>query len=442
MIRRVLVLLHRYLGLATAVFLALAGLTGAILAFHHEIDEWLNPQFYWVPARTAQTGAPLGLVELAARAQADHPQLEIIYIESEGEAEHPALAVGEPRPDPVTGAYPEVDYNWIYLDPTTGETLATRYWARFALTAEDIIPFIYEFHHTLTLPGIWGYFLMGVVAIAWTLDCFIALVLTFPRGQFFFTGPFFSKWKTAWQVKRGAGSYRTNLDLHRAGGLWLWLILLPVAVSSVAMNLPDRVFRPVVSLFSPVEQSVYYQRQSWTAEQIGLRGPDYAEILAKAEAAARDLDLEMPVYGLYYNTLYNYYAAGYGSHDGQPLGSPWFFFDGADGRLLRADTPGRGTVGEIFEQLQYPIHGGTIAGLPGRIVICVTGLVIFMLSVTGIVIWWKKRAARRRRGERAAEAGLSYEQAVARKCSMPLIPGGRLSDEKYDRSGRISSRRG
>lgn len=391
MIRGAFVRLHRWLGLATAIFLALAGLTGAVLAFHHEIDEWLNPEFY----TTRAEGEPLPLVELAARAQADHPQMHVIYIEADG-AEHPALAVGEPRPDPVTGIYPELDYNWVYLDPVTGETLATRYWARCCFSAEDFIPFIYEFHHTLTLPGTWGYLLMGVVAIAWTLDCFIALWLTFPRGR-----PFFAKWKSAWQVKRGGGAYRTNFDLHRAGGLWLWIILLPVAVSSIAMNLPDHVFRPVVSIFSPVEQSVYYKRGFWTADQIGETRQSYAQIFARGEAEAVAHDLDKPIYGLYLNTLYNYYAVGYGSHDGEVLGSPWFYFDGGDGRLLRADIPGRGTAGEIFEQLQFPIHGGRIAGLAGRIVICVTGIVIFMLSVTGIVIWWKKRGARRLRAGKA-----------------------------------------
>ena len=413
MFRSVLVLLHRYIGLATAIFLALAGLTGSVLAFHHEIDEWLNPEFYSVPAPEAR-GEPLGLVALAARAQADHPQMEIIYIEREpGQADHPVLAVGEPRPDPETGAYPELAYNWAYLDPMTGETLATRYWARCCFAAEDFIPFIYEFHHTLTLPGTWGYLLMGAVAIFWTLDCLIALVLTFPRGQSLHRRGFFAKWKTAWQVKRGGGSYRTNLDLHRAGGLWMWLILLPVAVSSIAMNLPDHVFRPVVSLFSPVEQSVYYQRGFMTPEQIGEKAQDYADILAKAQAAARDHGLDKPVYGLYYNTPFNYYAVGYGSHDGELLGSPWFYFDGGDGRLLRTDIPGRGTAGEIFEQLQYPIHGGTIAGLPGRIVICILGLGIFMLSVTGIVIWWKKRAARRVRATRAARPAAAAAERLA-----------------------------
>jgi uncharacterized iron-regulated membrane protein len=414
MIRGALVILHRYIGLATAVFLALAGLTGSILAFHHEIDEALNPEFYAVPERGAPgEAAPLPLVALGERAQADHPQMRIVYVESEGEAGHPALAVGEPLPDPATGALPALDYNWIYLDPVTGDTLATRYWARCCFSAEDFIPFIYEFHHTLTLPGTWGYLLMGVVAIAWTLDCFIALVLTFPRGRSFTVGPFLAKWKTAWQVKRGGGSYRTSFDLHRAGGLWLWLILLPVAVSSIAMNLPDHVFRPLVSLFSPVEQSVYYQRSFMPPESLGETRQDFAAIHARGVAEAAAVDLDKPIYALYLNTPYNYYAVGYGSHDGEPLGSPWFYFDGADGRLLRADIPGQGTAGEIFEQLQFPIHGGRIAGLAGRIVICVTGLVIFMLSVTGIVIWWKKRGARRLRAGKAAQAAPAAAESYA-----------------------------
>lgn len=400
MIRGALVILHRYLGLATAVFLALAGLTGSVLAFHHEIDEWLNPEFY----TTRSEGAALSPVELAARAQADHPQMRIIYIESEGDADHPALAVGEPYPAP-DGTLRELDYNFVYLDPVTGDTLATRYWARCCFAAEDFIPFIYEFHHTLTLPGVWGYLLMGIVAIAWTLDCFIALVLTFPRGQSFLVRAFFAKWKAAWQVKRGGGAYRTSFDLHRAGGLWLWLILLPVAVSSIAMNLPDHVFRPLVSLVSPVEQSVYYQRSLLPPDSFGETHLDFAAIHARGEAEAVAHNLDKPIYGLYLDTLYNYYAVGYGSHDGEPLGSPWFYFDGADGRLLRADIPGRGTAGEIFEQLQFPIHGGRIGGLAGRIVICAAGLVIFVLSVTGIVIWWKKRIARRRRAARTALPG-------------------------------------
>ena len=41
--RAFLVLLHRWFGLFIAVFLIIAGLTGALISWDHELDEWLNP---------------------------------------------------------------------------------------------------------------------------------------------------------------------------------------------------------------------------------------------------------------------------------------------------------------------------------------------------------------------------------------------------------------
>jgi len=40
------------------------------------------------------------------------------------------------------------------------------------------------------------------------------------------------------------------------------------------------------------------------------------------------------------------------------------------------------------------MHSGRILGLPGRILISAMGLVVAALSVTGVVIWWRKRRAR------------------------------------------------
>ncbi|SOD95953.1 PepSY-associated TM helix domain-containing protein [Caenispirillum bisanense] len=394
--RSVLVVLHRYVGLAMALFLAAAGLTGSILAFHHEIDEVLNPQFYEAPGQ----GTPLGLAALADRAAADHPSLSIIYVESEHEPGHAALAVGQPKPDPATGAIPEVAYDWVYLDPVTGDTLATRKWGECCLEAENLIPFVYEFHHTLMLPEVTGLVFMGVIAILWTLDCFTGVALTLPPGR-----PFFVRWKTAWRIKRGAGAYRLNVDLHRAASLWLWLLLLPIAVSSIAMNLPDQVFRPVVNLFSPVAPTVWHERGQQPPGSLGEVRLDYAEIEARAAEEASRRGLTHPVQAIFLARELNYYAAGIGDHHDLALGSPWLYFDGTDGRLIRADVPGEGTAGEVFMQLQTPIHGGRIAGLPGRIAVAVLGLVITGLSVTGVVIWWKKRRARVDRARRAAVRG-------------------------------------
>jgi uncharacterized iron-regulated membrane protein len=48
--RGVLVRLHRYAGLALALFLAFAGLTGSVIAFSEELDAILNPTLFHTPS--------------------------------------------------------------------------------------------------------------------------------------------------------------------------------------------------------------------------------------------------------------------------------------------------------------------------------------------------------------------------------------------------------
>lgn len=383
--RRLYVLLHRYLGLLTAVFLALAGLTGSLLAFHHELDEWLNPQFYEAP--TAGTLQQPG--QLVDKLQGEHPRLQVWYMEYPQEAGHAALLAMVPRNDPVTGS-PYAEKNTVfYLDPVSGNTLGQRYWGDCCFSRENFMPFILELHYSLTLPGNWGLLLMGSVAVLWVIDCFIALLLTLPRGR-----PFWRKWSTAWKIK-GGHSYRLNMDIHRAGGLWLWLLLLPIAISSVAMNLPAQVFKPAVSLFSPVAPSVYEARGAMPKEQLGVTQLNYQQAYQRAQEEGARRGLTAPIGELYYSFEYNFYGAGFGQHDTDAHGKSWLFFHGSDGRLLGAEIAGQGTLGEQFYRLQLPIHGGRIIGMTGQILIAVLGVLIAVLSFTGVYIWWRKLQARR-----------------------------------------------
>jgi len=50
--------------------------------------------------------------------------------------------------------------------------------------------------------------------------------------------------------------------------------------------------------------------------------------------------------------------------------------------------------------LMLPIHGGRIAGFAGGVPMMAAGLVIVLLSITGIVLWREKRGARRYAGGR------------------------------------------
>lgn len=48
-------------------------------------------------------------------------------------------------------------------------------------------------------------------------------------------------------------------------------------------------------------------------------------------------------------------------------------------------------LADVFAQLQLPLHGGHALGLPGRSLMSFMGLMVAMLSFTGVVIWVRKR---------------------------------------------------
>jgi uncharacterized iron-regulated membrane protein len=100
--------------------------------------------------------------------------------------------------------------------------------------------------------------------------------------------------------------------------------------------------------------------------------------------------------GLYYASTAGLYIVGVGDHHAPGLGSSYLYLDAEDGRLVDAYVPGEGTAGDRFLQLQFPLHSGQIGGWPTRIFVAVLGLVVAMLSVTGVIIWWRKGRARSR----------------------------------------------
>ena len=81
------------------------------------------------------------------------------------------------------------------------------------------------------------------------------------------------------------------------------------------------------------------------------------------------------------------------------------YLDSRDGRVLRVDTPTSGTAGDVVRRAQLPIHAGRIGGMATRVLTALLGLAIAGLSLTGVLIWARKRRARRAAGRRAVVAG-------------------------------------
>ena len=387
--RPILVLLHRWCGLFIALFLFTAGLTGAIISWDHELDEWLNPHLF-----DAQSAGPVQEpLQLADALEARDPRLQVSFMPLALEPGHALNIFVDPRVDPATGKAFELGFNQLGIDPVSGAVQGQREWGVISLSRENLLPFLYKLHYSLHIPDGFGLELgvlfFGIVAIVWFLDCFVALWLSFPNWR---------SWRKSFAFRWRQGGYKLNFDLHRSGGVWIWLLLLILAVTSVSMNLERQVVRPLVELVSPLTPSPFASRTPVTLDKQIVPQIDRREAIAIAAAEAKRLGWQAPPGGLFHSAEFGVYGVGFYApgedHGDAGLGNPWIYVDSRSGELAGAHVPGTGSAGDIFLQAQFPLHSGRIIGLPGRILVSLLGLAVAGLSLTGLVIWAKKRRSR------------------------------------------------
>lgn len=397
--RGLLLAWHRWFGLGAAGFLFVAGLTGAVISWDHELDAWLNPAFY----RATGSGPARPALELAREVEQADARLRVSYLPLHTAPGHAVLMSVVPRQDPATGIPAALDFNQMAVDPTDGRIQSRRMWGEVSLSRENLLPFLYKLHYSMHLPLVagveTGIVFMGIVGLLWVLDCLIAWVLSFPARR---------TWRKSFQFRLRRGGAVMTYDLHRSGGVWVWPALLVVAISSVGMNLEDEIMRPLVARFSALTPAPTDLRRPVEPAQESdpaLSATD-AVTLAGAEAARRGW--HAPAGGVFYSPAYSMYGVGFFAagrdHGDGGLGNPWLYLDAHSGELLTATEPGVGSAGDVFLQAQFPLHSGRIAGLPGRIFISLLGLAVAAVSVSGVLIWWRKRRVPLRRNAVMAAA--------------------------------------
>ena len=406
--RPVWVVLHRYAGLFMAGFLIVAALTGSILAFDNELNEWLNP----TPQVQAAGRAPLSPIELRERALAIAPQADVYSIPLHVKPDVAYLVTLEPRENSTAGEPVELPFKHLWLDPYSGAEVAhdlgvDSYWP---LTRQNLIPFIVALHYKLALPGEIGIWLFGIAALLWTLDCVLGVYLTFPvrvrrreAGAGSRSGPqhsWWTRWKPAWLVQWPVRSaYRINIDLHRAGGLWPWVLLLVLAWSSVGFNLYESVYQPVMKVvFDMADPFTETPPLTVPQPEPGLSWMD-AHRLAQERMAQQaqvrgftvlqeetlQYDSEKGVY---------YYIVRSDREVSSESGGTVLVLHANSGTMIDLSLPSGQNLGMTLHQWLFALHMATVWGMPYKIVLAVTGIVITVLSVSGVYIWWKKRRSR------------------------------------------------
>jgi len=387
-LRRALLLIHRYVGLALIPFLILLGLTGSIITFDAELERAISPQLF---ATSRPGDNPLGLAALAQRAEALAPEARLAYIILRPDT---AIARMRPRSD-ASGAIPQIDFDQLFLDPFTGAELGRRREGDLSQGLINLIPFIYRLHRDLAA-GPTGVLILGVISLVWTVDCFLALYLTLPLTLV----RFWRRWFRSWRVRRSDNSFRLNFDLHRAGSLWSWPLLVIFAWSAVMMNLPRTYDVVTGGLFdyqssSNVIASVAPRpnetpRLDWSeAEKVGAR-------IISEQAALRGFTLGRPDSLGYVPSLGAY---SYGEASGLDVrgrsSDTGVWLDGDSGELRWTVFPTGEHTGNTISSWLWALHFGDVADFTlYRLMVFFLGLWVVGLSVTGVAVWLLKRSAR------------------------------------------------
>lgn len=413
--RRLLVLVHRYVGLALAGFLLVAGLTGSLLAWNNELEAAITPSLFRA-SPPSPNATPLDTLALREKVQAANSGVFVGRVPLTVEPGQAVVFRLHALPNSDTGATPVLANDQVFVNPYTGEVLGKRKWGDITQGLKNLMPFIYRLHYSLAL-GTVGRYLLGIVALLWTVDCFIGAYLTFPPrqrkerplspGHSPASGreerSWHSRWWPAWKVRWRGAAYKVNFDLHRAGGLWPWAILFVLAWSSVSFNLSevyDPVMRPLFATqhdgrAAPLPKPLLTPPIGW-AEARGIGQRLMAE---QAHAGGFAVHREHLMTYDPRTGQYSYYA-----QSDRDVSERWRVtrvnFTAENGALTSVWLPTGAAGGDTIRTWITSLHMAALWGTPMKLFICAMGMVVAMLSVTGVVIWARKRRARLQKHQR------------------------------------------
>ncbi|HET6971248.1 MAG TPA: PepSY-associated TM helix domain-containing protein [Phenylobacterium sp.] len=364
-----LIRLHRWVGLAVGLLVILQGVTGAAVAFRHELNRLVHPDALVVtpPARLAP------LTAVAAAAKAAFPDRRLARIDTPVQPDDAYLV----RLDSKSGGMA-----FAAVDPGSARVL------RSGPLAAWPVELLFQLHMSL-LSGDTGERVVGFTGLG---VLFMAL-----------TGPFVW-WPGRGRIRNGLAVnlavdlHRGSRDLHRLGGLLAAPVLALTAGTGVLMAWQPWL-APAVSLVAPVAE---------TPAPKAPAGPCAApHTLDQAVAAAATRHPAQTVKSVRFpgkgGKVVAVYFRALGTSNARATDHVWV--DACSAMVLREKGALSEPAGSQFFNGLLWIHTGQWLGGVGRVLALLAALTLAGLGVTGFLQWAAREARmRRNRAARAAKA--------------------------------------
>jgi uncharacterized iron-regulated membrane protein len=360
-VRKLLLRIHLWLGVAAGLFLVVLGLTGSIIAFEGDIDHWLHPSRWYVH----NSAAPMSEGALVAAVE---PRVAPAHIG----------AIEIPRQPNLAQRMSLNDGTSVTVNPYTGEILGR---VKRPTRTDRVLGQIHQLHLRLApnpQQSAWAPAGKVIVSYAGLILCILAptglvLWLRTKRGSV--------KWqKASW--------FRRCFDLHLAIGIWAGVFLFVAGFTGILIGFESG--EKAIFALTHSERPKFGPSAKSKSVPAGTQriGVDRAMSIARAALPSGAVDtIVLPtspnsVYGVivrvpeetsgsaHSNTLIDQYT-------GEVLVSHNFLTDSQGYRWIRFNRS---------------IHTGDFGGLAGHIVMSITSLLLVAMVVTGFVIWLKKLA--------------------------------------------------
>ncbi|MFJ1299211.1 PepSY-associated TM helix domain-containing protein [Pseudomonadota bacterium AL_CKDN230030165-1A_HGKHYDSX7] len=407
--RRLWLVCHRWIALTLGAILVLSGVTGALLVVARPLDRLLHADdFVAASARTptasagaamaatasaaaamaataSGTGAPATGRDVSPLGQARPATLE--SLRQQLAAEFGAAASFTFRPPRVAGETmqvrvraparegPETRAAWhgtVFLDPASGREQGRRD------EGEGLVAIAYDLHSALML-GQTGKAVLAIAAGAYLVLMVSGLILWWPR-----------RWPPSLRMVFDKGTLRALFDVHRQGGAILALLLAVCMATGAYLA-----WRPIGTWITAASGQARVVAPTLPAlPAAAARPPTLDAFAAAAQAAFPDGTIG---YLLYTPRLDRPMAVRMRlPDDPHPNGRSTVLLDPRTGRVLAAQRWSELDPGTRINSVVYPLHTGELGGVAGEILVGMLGLGLSVLGVSGIWLWWRRRAAQRR----------------------------------------------
>ena len=367
--------------LVGALFIATCA-TGSALVFKDEIDAALNPALF---AATGD-GGDIGFdraAEIARRAFPDDRVISLIAPAGGGGVYQAMLDdgnsnIGEINESPLG----------VYIEPGSGKILGNR------RPNESFAGCVRRFHTSL-FAGDFGKTIVGLGGLA--------LLLVLASGIYLWL-PGWKSMRLAFTVRRKRGFFLLNYDLHKVVGVFTAPLLAFVVAGGVllvfngfANSAIHFLFFEAAASHEPAPEIIKSRPvNSNTAPTVSLTLDQYRRLAEEAIPNSSVTSITLPQEPSDPGVVILKFP-----NDARPLGSGKVWLDRYSGAILARVNPRRlSTADNFYRSWRNALHSGYYGNNLLRALYVIIGAVPFIMMLTGLAVWRRKRRSVAASGER------------------------------------------